>query len=317
MTPTQEIEQAIKHHLSTALFNVEHPKPDMRGKVRDIFFKGDLLYMVNTDRISAFDQILGSVPLKGALLCEQSEYWFKEIGAICPHHLVDRPDPQIMVCKKAQPFLVEVIVRGYLAGSLMRENPHSRGSAYGLRLDPDLKSYQQLPTPIITPTTKADYGKHDMPISAQEVVAKNLANFDQWQTIEQYALGLFTACSKKALLHGLLLVDTKYEFGLINGKIHLIDEVHTSDSSRFFMKDDYEEKFRQGNDPLMLDKFLRQKLLKEGYSAERTISLNDEMRLEVAKRYFMLTEKITGQTFATPAQGAITRVHEALERLVC
>jgi phosphoribosylaminoimidazole-succinocarboxamide synthase len=319
MATAARIEHAIKQHMSSTLFSVEKPTPHQRGKVRDMFFVGDHVYMVNTDRISAFDQVLGTIPLKGALLCEQAEYWFKLTKDICPNHLLDRPDPQIMVCKKAQPFMVEVIVRGFLAGSLMRENPLTRGAAYGVTLDPLLKNYQKLNTPIITPTTKAELGAHDQPISAQEIIARGLSSPSAWLAIVEYATTLFSACSKSALEHGLLLVDTKYEFGLIDGKVHLIDEVHTSDSSRFFITSDYDQKMAQGETPLMLDKeYLRQHLMSQGMVSSLTdIRLDDQIRAEVAGRYFALTEKITNQPFNPPDLGAHERVHQQLARLIC
>lgn len=315
MTTPTRIDDAVKTHLAGALFCVEKPVPQKRGKVRDIFFKGDRLYMVNTDRISAFDRVLGTIPLKGALLCEQAEYWFNLTKDLCPNHLLDRPDAQIMVCKKAIPFMVEVIVRGFLAGSLMREDKLTRGAAYGITLDPELKNYECLPQPIITPTTKADLGEHDQPISEQEIIARNLASKIHWETIKHYALNLFQACSEHALKQGLLLVDTKYEFGLIDDKVCVIDELHTCDSSRFFISSDYEEKFARSQTPLMLDKeYLRQHLLALGKDAQDA-PLSDELRLEVAKRYFTITERITGQEFTPPQQEAHSRVHEKLAQL--
>ncbi len=165
MTTEKEIEKAVKGHLNNALFSIENPKVSRRGKVRDIIERGDLLYMINTDRVSAFDQVLGTIPLKGALLCEQTEIWFNFSKDICQNHLVDRPDPQILVCKKALALPIEVIVRGFLAGSLMREKPEVRGHSYGIRLSPNLQNYEPFERPIITPTTKAEQGAHDEPIS--------------------------------------------------------------------------------------------------------------------------------------------------------
>lgn len=322
MTTQHKIEQAIMGHLNSALFSIERPTPHMRGKVRDMFDDGQTIYMINTDRVSAFDQVLGTIPLKGALLCEQAEYWFNFSKHICPNHLLDRPDPQIMVCKKANTFPVEVIVRGFLAGSLMREDKFTRGSAYGLSLDPNLTSYAQFEEPIITPTTKAKSGEHDEPISAKDIVAHHLVDQTRWQEIESYALALFTECAQKARRNGLLLVDTKYEFGLIDGQVHLIDEVHTSDSSRFFIESDYREKVPKGQAPTMLDKeYLRQHLLAIGidpkHSSLAGMQLGDELRIEVAKRYFSLTEKITGQTFLPPSMGAQLRVHAKVAELIC
>lgn len=316
------IEQAIQGHLHNALFSMENLKPDHRGKVRDIFSKNDRLYMVNTDRISAFDQVLGTIPLKGALLCEQTEYWFKFTKDICKNHFIDRPDPQILVVKKAQALKVEVIVRGYLAGSLMREDAKSRGKRYGLSLDPNLKNYAAFEEPIITPTTKAPLGHHDEPISKDDIIKENLVSKKEWEMIEKIALELFAQCQKKAQQNGLLLIDTKYEFGLVDGVIHLIDEIHTSDSSRFFIADDYRQKIANHETPTMLDKeYLRQRLIALKIDPNSPdfsdVSLDDELRSEVAKRYFMLTEKITGQLFIPPSMGAHERVHVRMRELIC
>lgn len=322
MNVAKDIELRIKEHLSGALFSIEKPKIHWRGKVRDMIEVADAIYMVNTDRISAFDHVLGTIPLKGAMLCEQSQFWFDFSKGLVPNHVIDRPDPQIMVVKKATPFLVEVIVRGYLAGSLMREPSAQRGHAYGLKLDPAIKNYAAFEHPIITPTTKAAQGSHDQPISAQDVVARHLVSREHWAAIADIAIELFKAASKKARENGLLLVDTKYEFGLIDGKVHLIDEVHTSDSSRFFIEHDYNEKFAKGISPLMLDKeYLRQHLMSIGVDPHATnlssLKLDDTLRMEVAKRYYVLTEKITGRAFVPPSQPAHERVHQKLATLIC
>lgn len=322
MTKQKNIELAIKGHFNDALFSVEKPIPTRRGKVRDIFERGETMYLVNTDRVSAFDQVLGTIPLKGALLCEQTAYWFRFVENICPNHFIDRPDPQIMVCQKARPFHIEMIVRGYLAGSLMRENAKTRGHAYGLSLDPSQKNYAPFEEPIITPTTKAAVGQHDEPISPQQAIGNNLVTKAQWEQITSYSIQLFESCSAHARSHGLLLVDTKYEFGIINSKVHLIDEVHTSDSSRFFIESDYVEKFARNETPTMLDKeFLRQHLLARGVTPQdenlHELTLDDTIRSEVANRYYQLTEKITGVDFVPPSEGATPRVHQRLAQLIC
>lgn len=319
MTNAERIDEWVLAHLDTCLFSVEAPKPSRRGKVRDLFDLDQTMYMINTDRVSAFDQVLGTIPLKGALLCEQAHFWFEFTKDICPNHLLDRPDPQIMVCKKAEPLAVEVIVRAYLAGSLMREDKKTRGSSYGIAIDPALKDYEKFEKPIVTPTTKAPIGQHDEPISPQEILKRNLMSQRQWQMIEDYALGLFNACSGHCQKNGLLLVDTKYEFGLIDGKIHLIDEVHTSDSSRFFIEEDYHKSQFTKDRPVMLDKeFLRQYLIEMGIDPKnpnKDIVLDDNIRKEVAKRYYALTEKITNRSFTPPSRGAHERVHQYLAQL--
>lgn len=322
MTSAQAIQQAVIEHSSSALFSIEKPMIYRRGKVRDIFLKDDLLYMVNTDRVSAFDHVLGTIPLKGALLCEQAEFWFKESFDIIKNHFIDRPDPQILVCKKAAALPVEVIVRGYLAGSLMREDPRTRGNAYGLVLDPSIKNYAPFNQPIITPTTKAALGAHDEPISKDAIISSQLVSKKHWEAIEECALLLFSSCAEKARAKGLLLVDTKYEFGLIDDELYLIDEIHTSDSSRFFIETDYHEKLQNGLVPTMLDKeFLRQELIKNHIDPKTFdvsgMKLDEDLRKEVAIRYFTLTEKITGRDFIPPQIGANKRVHDKLLELIC
>lgn len=322
MTKSAQIKLLVQEHLNGALFSVEHPAVSARGKVRDMIPQGDRMIMINTDRISAFDHVFGTIPLKGALLAEQAQFWFDFSKDIVPNHVIDRPDAQIFVVKKAAPFLVEVVVRGYLAGSLMREPAAIRGQAYGLRIDPSLKNYERLPEPIITPSTKAEKGAHDEPISPQALVARSIVTSTQWDRLQEIARELFVSASARLQKSGLLLVDTKYEFGLINGVIHLIDEVHTADSSRFFLAKDYEEKFPLGKTPTMLDKeFLRQYLLAHGLNPQANdfshFTLEDSVREEVATRYFRLTETMTEHDFLIPKAPSHARVHEALEHLVC
>ncbi len=321
MTPSRNSDLLIEEHLPGALFSCEHHGVTTRGKVRDLIEQRDTIIMINTDRISAFDCVLGTIPLKGALLCAQAHHWFKALEHIVPHHVIDRPDPQIMVVKKAEPFLVEVVVRGYIAGSLMRESPDTRGQNYGLALDPHLKNYERLSHPIITPSTKAPKGQHDQPISAAEIIARNIVPQKIWDEIVSVATALFVEASVMAEKNGLVLVNTKYEFGLIHATLHLIDEVHTSDSSRFFLKNDYHEKFPQGHAPVMLDKeFLRQHLLAQGLTPESDftgVTLDDGVRIEVAKRYLMLTEAMTGREFIAPEKAAQLRVPGRLAELIC
>ena len=313
MTTADTIKSSIKEHLNSALFCIENPPPTYRGKVRDIYDRGDHLVMLTSDRVSAFDRVLGTIPLKGALLCEQAHYWFERAKAICPTHLIDRPDPQILVVKKATPIKVEVIVRGFLAGSLMRENKMTRGHSYGLQLDPELKNYQRFIDPIVTPTTKGAVGEHDLPLSAQRIVESGLLGATHWDKVKEYALALFNEGNRLAEEQGLYLVDTKYEFGFYNNDIILIDEIHTSDSSRFFLIDDYTQKMASQSTPLMLDKeFLRQHILATlGPDAPHHLDdyiLTDEIRMELAARYWRLTEQIIGTNFQAPENGALTRV---------
>lgn len=313
MTIADDIKSSIKEHLNSALFCIENPAPTYRGKVRDVYERNDNLVIVTSDRVSAFDQVLGTIPLKGALLCEQAHYWFKQATTVCPTHFIDRPDPQILVVKKAQPIKVEVIVRGFLAGSLMREDKMTRGHAYGLTIDPTLKNYERFSEPIITPTTKGAVGEHDLPLNSQQIIERGLLSAKQWEAVQAYSLALFNMGNSIAQSRGLYLVDTKYEFGFLHNDIILIDEIHTSDSSRFFLAEDYAEKMACNGTPLMLDKeFLRQHILASlGPDAPHHLDdyvLTDEVRIELAARYWRLTEQITGFDFVAPKIGAATRI---------
>lgn len=320
MTSRESIHEHIKGHLDSALFTIENPSPSYRGKVRDMYDKGEHFIMVTSDRVSVFDQVIGTIPLKGALLCEQAFWWLQKAESVCSTHLLDRPDPQILVVKKARPIKIELIVRGFLTGSLWREEKAIRGQAYGLTLDPALKEYSRFEKPIITPTTKGEVGEHDMPMSPSDIVGSGLLSAKDWQQVSTMALDLFSLGSKIAAERGLYLVDTKYEFGLLDGKIILIDEIHTSDSSRFYIAEDYHQKMAHNQAPLMLDKeFLRQRILSVvGTSAlDKLVDfhLSDEMRVELCERYFKLTEQLMGQDFIPPSLGATKRVMNCLATL--
>ncbi len=321
MTSREAIHELIKGHLDSALFTIENPRPSYRGKVRDMYDRGNHFLMVTSDRISVFDQVIGTIPLKGALLCEQAFWWLKKAETVCKTHLIDRPDPQVLVVKKAQPIKIELIVRGFLTGSLWREDKNTRGQAYGLRLDPHLKQYSRFEQPIITPTTKGEVGEHDMPMSPSEIVSSSLLTSAQWQEVSTMALDLFELGTKVAKERGLYLVDTKYEFGILDDEIILIDEIHTSDSSRFYIVDDYHQKIARDEAPLMLDKeFLRQRILESvGHSALDKLvdfQLSDDLRIELCERYFRLTEQLMGQDFIPPQEGAMPRVLNYLKSVI-
>ena len=307
-TPLLEIQSRVRAGLGHAFFGVDSPQPDYRGKVRDVFYKDSELLIVTTDRVSAFDVVLGTVPYKGSLLTEQAVFWLEKSKPVIANHLLERVDARTMRCQKAEPFKVEMIVRGFLAGSLLREDPLTRGQAYGLTLDPALKAYQAFETPIVTPTTKADVGLHDEPISLAQVVSMGLATQEQVDEIFASAIALFKLGSAFAKEQGLLLVDTKYEFGLVNGKVTLIDEIHTADSSRYWISSTYHDRIAAGKSPDMLDKErLRKTLIEKGYDGHNMASLpklDDDMRVDLACHYWQLTEQLTGQRFETEAVGS-------------
>lgn len=319
--PTSE---ARRRELCTA--QLEHtlerctaPAPARHGKVRDIYERGDELLLVATDRVSAYDVILGTVPYKGALLTEQAAFWLELAADVLPTHLIGRPDPQVMRVKKARPFAFELVVRGYLAGSLLREPPETRGSAYGLRVDPGIKAHGQLPEPLVTPTTKEEVGEHDQPCSLEDLVQRGVATKAQLDEAVQAALALFRLGGDLAKERGLLLVDTKYELGLVGDRVTLIDEVHTADSSRYWIADSYEERQARGEPPEMLDKERLRRWLREqhGYMGNGPApALTDDVRVDLAAHYWQLTEQVTGREVA-PVPGPVRdRVKSVAERFL-
>ncbi len=303
----------IRARLDQALDGISTPAPSYRGKVRDVYAKGDELFLVATDRVSAFDRVLGTIPLKGALLTEQSAFWLERANQITKTHFIERVDAQVMRVKRARALPVELVVRGYLAGSLLREKPSERGSAYGLQLADDLVPYQKFETPIITPTTKEDEG-HDRPCSLDDLVHSGRATRAEIEACSEAALNLFREGSAFAEKNGLLLVDTKYEFGVIDGDVILIDEVHTADSSRYWVADSYPEKMAREQVPHMLDKErLRTWLLAQGFSGDGDAPpLPDDVRIDLAAHYWRLTETLLNQPFVPPAESPQTRVSALL-----
>jgi len=223
------------------------------GKVRDCYVKGDVRYLVASDRLSCFDVCVTSVPFKGEVLTQLAAHWFRHITGIVPHHVIDVPDPQVMVVKNGLVIPVEVVVRGYLAGGGWREYLKC-GTVSGVVLPDGMKEFQKLPQPIITPSTKAPKGEHDTPISSEEVIGRGLVSAAHWAAITEYALTLFKLGSEQAFTQGLLLADTKFEFALFNDKVMLIDEILTLDSSRYWVADTYQVRLDSGLMPEMLDK---------------------------------------------------------------
>ncbi len=315
ITPHDEKVAAATARLDQCLAGVTTSLPKMQGKVRDVLDLGDELLLVTTDRISAFDVVLGTVPEKGALLTEQAAFWLEHAATVIPTHLVAREDAQVLRVQKATPLPVEVVVRGYLAGSLLREPAETRGAAYGLSVG-DVGAHRAFETPLITPTTKAARGAHDAPISAADIVASGRVTQSHWDAAARAALDLFALGQKVAAERGLLLVDTKYEFGLVGDQLVLIDELHTADSSRYWEAADYEDRLARGEAPRMLDKErLRRRLLADGYAGEGPPpSLSDEVRLDVSIHYWELTERLVGRRFVPPAEAAPARLSALLQR---
>jgi len=316
MVASDPREGPIRAQLQGTLRELRDPVPTRRGKVRDIYEKGDEIFLLATDRVSAFDVVLGTIPFKGALLTEQAVFWLERAADIVPTHLIERIDPQVMRCKKAEPLAVELVVRGYLAGSLAREPATTRGHRYGLELDPKLRIYDRLPEPIITPTTKADVGEHDEPGTLAEFIDSGVVSQKNLHEACERALELFAAGQTHAAERGLILVDTKYEFGLIGGELVLIDEVHTADSSRFWVGATYGKRVAAGEAPEMLDKErLRTWLRAEhDYLGEGPApALTDDVRADLSLHYWDLTERVTGRPFEPEAGDVAARVSPRLK----
>jgi phosphoribosylaminoimidazole-succinocarboxamide synthase len=276
-----------------------------RGKVRDFYeLDGGRRLLITTDRQSAFDLVLGLIPFKGQVLNQLSQFWFDQTAPIVPNHMLSVPDPNVMLVRRAAMFPVEVIVRGYLTGvtdtSIWGMYQEGRREMYGLPFPDGMRKNQALPAPIITPTTHAEVGGHDRPLSRQQILDEGLVSPAHWAEIERAALAVFAHGQEVCRRAGLILVDTKYEFGLIDGQVALVDEVHTPDSSRFWLTDTYAERFAQGQEPDNFDKeLLRLWMREQGYTgAGQPPALTDDIVARLSQRYQACYEKITGQPFA-------------------
>lgn len=272
-----------------------------KGKVRDVYTCGDLLVMVATDRISAFDVVLDRpIPYKGQVLNQVAAHFLKATADIVPNWMVSSPDPNVTVGRNCEAMPVEMVIRGYLAGHAWREYAAGKRMVCGVTLPEGLRENDRLPEPIITPTTKASEG-HDEDISREEILAQGLVDQRHYELMEDYTQALFARGTEMAAERGLILVDTKYEFGLLNGKVTLIDEVHTPDSSRYFYMEGYDERQKSGQKQKQLSKeFVRQWLIENGFQGkegQQQPYMNDEWIEEISGRYIELFEKVTGQKF--------------------
>ena len=289
--------------LTTTEFNFSGQKSVYHGKVRDVYdIDDDLLVMVATDRISAFDVVLPKgIPFKGQVLNQIAARFLDATADICPNWKLATPDPMVTVGLKCEGFRVEMIIRGILTGSAWRDYEKGVREICGVRLPDGMRQNERFPEPIITPTTKADEG-HDLNISKEEIIAQGLVSAEDYAQIEDYTRKLFARGQEIAARQGLILVDTKYEFGKRDGKIYLIDEIHTPDSSRYFYADGYEEKLAKGEPQRQLSKeFVRQWLIEHNFMNEpgqQMPEITDEYAESVSERYIELYEHITGETFS-------------------
>jgi len=315
-------DETIKNQLK---FNLEKTNLNIgkkyEGKVRDNYLLGDKRLIITTDRISAFDRVLCTIPFKGQVLNQTSAFWFEKTKDIIKNHVIDVPDPNVMVVKECKLIPVEMVVRGYLTGVTKTSAWYSyeRGNRNfcGNELPEGMKKDQKFEKPIITPSTKAEKGKHDESISGEEVLKRRLVDKKIYREMEKAALALFDFGTKLVAKNNLILVDTKYEFGLdLDGNLTLIDEVHTPDSSRFWIKDTYEDLFSKGQEPQKLDKeYVRQWLADKGFIGDGDIpEIPDDIKIEAAKRYITAYEMITGNDFDAENENVLNRIENNLKK---
>lgn len=283
-------------------FQFPGQKSVYKGKVRDVYNISDkYLVMVVSDRISAFDVVLPEgVPYKGQVLNQIAEKFLDATSDIVPNWKIASPDPMVTVGHMCEPFKVEMVIRGYLTGSSWRSYKSGERTLCGIPLAEGMKENQKFPAPIITPTTKADEG-HDENISKEEIIAQGLVSREDYELLEKYTMALFLRGTEIAAEKGLILVDTKYEFGKKDGKIYLIDEIHTPDSSRYFYAEGYEERFQKGEKQKQLSKeFVREWLMENGFqgqAGQKVPEMTPEVVKGITERYIELYENITGQKF--------------------
>ena len=311
-TITNLIHRTMKA-LTQTDFNFPGQKSVYHGKVRDVYnINGEKLVMVATDRISAFDVVLPKgIPFKGQMLNQIAAKFLDATADICPNWKQATPDPMVTVGVMCEGFPIEMIVRGYLCGSAWRAYKSGVREICGVKLPEGMKENQKFPEPIITPTTKAEIGEHDADISKEEILAKGLATPEEYAILEKYTMALFQRGTEIAAKRGLILVDTKYEFGKHDGKIYLMDEIHTPDSSRYFYSEGYEERFAKGEPQKQLSKeFVREWLMDNGFQGkegQQVPEMTDEIVSSISERYIELYEHITGEKFVKDDTGNIAQ----------
>jgi len=291
--------------LNTKTIDLPNLGKKYQGKVRDFYIKEDKRILITTDRQSAFDVILGHIPFKGQVLNLLSKFWFEKTKHIVPNHMISVPHPNVMITRNCQPIPVEMVVRGYISGvtktSIWYSYERGERIIYGLKFPNGLKKNQKLPHPIITPTTHPLAGStvHDERLTREEILKKKILSEKLFKQMSRIALKLFAYGSALCKSKGLILVDTKYEFGLYKDKLTLIDEIHTPDSSRFWISKTYKKRFSSNKEPENFDKeFLRLWYVKRGYRGEgKPPAMAKELIVALAKRYIAVYEKITGKKF--------------------
>lgn len=291
-----------------------------RGKVRDNYILDDKRVIIASDRLSAFDRVITEIPFKGEMLNKISSFWFEQTKDIVPNHLIDVPDPNVSVVHQCETIPVEMIVRAYITGSMWR-NYQEREPTSGILPPEGMKKNQKFDEIIVTPSTKAESG-HDIYLPKETLIEKGLVTEEIYDQMKEAAIKLFKFGQEHCKKNGLILVDTKYEFGLKDGELIVIDEIHTQDSSRFWISDSYQERFSKGETPEILDKEIFRGWLMDTYpdvfpgiKPEQEIpAISDEIKIELAKRYMRSYERITGLEFKPEVSNAKERIRENLKK---
>jgi phosphoribosylaminoimidazole-succinocarboxamide synthase len=307
--------------MSAPFLDIDLPLADRRdGKVRVSYAYGyGRRLFITTDRLSAFDRVIAGVPYKGQVLNQLSAWWFERTADVVANHVIDVPDPNVLVARAAQPLPVEVVVRGYITGvtstSLWRQYADGARTIYGYHFSDGLRKNTDLPAAIVTPTTKAEHGGHDEPLSPSDVIRKGLVVSGLWRAVEAAALELFSRGQEMARQSGLILADTKYEFGTTpSGELLLIDEVHTPDSSRYWIADTYEQRLSNGDEPESLDKeVVRRALIDAGYDGQGEPPVLDQSVWDAtSRRYIDAYERLTGLQFQPGSYPVDDRIREVI-----
>jgi phosphoribosylaminoimidazole-succinocarboxamide synthase len=292
------------------------------GKVRDNYVVDGKRVIITTDRISAFDRVLCSIPFKGQVLNQTAAFWFEQTRHIVPNHVLSVPDPNVLLARECVLVPVEMVVRGYLTGVTTTSAWYSykRGirNFCGHVLPEGMKKNQPFDSPILTPSTKAEKGGHDESVSSDEIIKRGLVDEKIYREMERIALALYRFGNQKVAEDNLILVDTKYEFGLFDNELMLIDEIHTPDSSRFWIKETYDGLFSQGEEPQKLDKeYIRQWLAGQGFIGEGHIPvIPDDIKIEAARKYITAYEMITGKQFKSKTEKIQERIRQNLQGLI-
>ena len=316
MTQRKNQNNLMTETILTSDFNFPGQKSVYKGKVRDVYNIDDrYLLMIVSDRISAFDVVLPKgIPYKGQVLNQIASKFLDMTSDIVPNWKIGTPDPTVTIGHKCKPYPVEMIVRAYLTGSSWRTYKAGAREICGNPIPDGMKEHQRFPVPLITPTTKAEQGRHDEDITREEIIRTGLIPEEEYKLIEKYTMEVFLRGSEIAAQHGLILVDTKYEFGNKDGKIMLIDEINTPDSSRYFYADEYQERFDNGLPQKQLSKeFVREWLMENGFQGregEKIPEMTDNFVNQISERYIELYEKITGEEFF---KADITNVRHRIE----